>query len=144
MTLDKSYVEQNRASTERIRKFAKSSDEELQHRVDEQWTVAITLAHLAFWDRRAMYVLDRTEPEGKLSTLEIDTTVNDIGLPLFAAIPPREAPRLAIEEAEALDKRIERFPSELLEQIYNYNKRYVIRALHRNEQLDDVDRALNG
>jgi hypothetical protein len=104
--------------------------------------VAIALAHLAFWDRRVMYVPDGTERDSELFAAEIDVFVNDLSLPLWAAIPPKAAARLAIETAEALDARLEGFPPELLEEIYAYNKRWVIRALHRNEHLDDVDAAL--
>jgi hypothetical protein len=143
MTLDPSFIERNRASTQRIRALAaRLSDEELQHPVGEHWTVAIALAHLAFWDRRVMYVLDMTERDGKLFVPEIDIFVNDLSLPLWAAIPPRQAARIAIETAEALDKRLEGFPPALLEEIYAYNKRWVVRALHRGEHLDEVDAAL--
>jgi hypothetical protein len=143
MTLDQSFIERNRASTNRIRALAaRLTDEELQHPVGEHWTVAIALAHLAWWDRRVMYVLDMTERNGKLFVPEIDIFVNDLSLPLWAAIPPREAARIAIETAETLDKRLEDYPPALLEEIYNYNKRWVVRALHRGEHLDDVDAAL--
>jgi hypothetical protein len=143
MSLDSSYKDLNRASTERIKKLAASlTDEEMQTRVGEHWTVSIALAHLAFWDRRVMYVLDMTAREGKLFIPEIDIFVNDLSLPLWAAIPPREAARIAIETAEFLDQQLEGFPSLLLEEIYDYNKRWVIRALHRNEHLDEVDVAL--
>ena len=145
MTLDRSYVERNRASTERIRALAaRLSDAEMQHKVGEHWTVAIALAHLAFWDRRVMYVLDMTERDGKVFVPEIDIFVNDLSLPLWAAIPPREAARIAIETSEELDRRLEDFPPALLEEIYAYNKRWVVRALHRGEHLDEVDAALNG
>jgi hypothetical protein len=143
MTLDRTFVELNRASTNRIRALVtRLSDAEMQHPVGEHWTVAIALAHLAFWDRRAMYVLDMTERDGKLVIPEIDIFVNDLSLPLWAAIPPREAARIAIETAEMLDKRLEGFPLALLEEIHTYNKRWVVRALHRGEHLDDVDAAL--
>ncbi len=143
MPLDKSYLELNRASTERIRALAaRLTDEEMQTRVGEHWTVAITLAHLAFWDRRVMYVLDTTERDGKLFIPEIDIFVNDLSLPLWAAIPPREASRISIETAEECDRRLETFNPKLLEEIYNYNKRWVIRALHRDEHLDEADAAL--
>jgi hypothetical protein len=95
MTHDRSFVERNRASTDRIRAL-------------------------------------------------IDIFVNDLSLPLWAAIPPREAARIAIETAEALDKRLEDFPPALLEEINAYNERWVVRALHRGEHLDDVDAALKG
>jgi hypothetical protein len=118
------------------------SDDELQHPVGEHWTVAIALAHLAFWDRRVLYALDRTEKEGKLFAPIIDLLVNDLSLPLWAAIPPRQAARLAIDTADVLDKRLEAFPKLLLEEIFNHNKRWVMRSLHRSEHLDEVDRAL--
>src|SRR5574341_1714318 len=101
MALDRSYIELNRASTERIRALAaRLSDDEMQHKVGEHWTVAIALAHLAWWDRRVLYVLDMTEKDGRLFIPEIDIFVNDLSLPLWAAIPPRAAARIAIETAE--------------------------------------------
>ena len=143
MTVDRSYVELNRAATDRIRALAaRLTDEELQQRVGEHWTVAIALAHLAFWDRRVMQILDNTEREGRLSLFEIDILVNDISLPLWAAVPPRAAAALAVEAAEALDARLAGFPPELLAEIHAYNPRWVIRALHRNDHLDEVDAAL--
>jgi hypothetical protein len=46
MPLDKSFVEQNRVSTNRIHALAaRLTDEEMQHPVDEHWTVAIALVH---------------------------------------------------------------------------------------------------
>ena len=143
MALDQSFIELNRASTNRIREMAaRLSDEEMRTPVGEHWTVSIVLAHLAFWDRRVMYVLDMTERDRKLFIPEIDIFVNDLSLPLWAVIPPREAMRIAIETAEALDKRLETFSPALLEEIYTYNKRWVVRSLHRGEHLDEADAAL--
>ena len=143
MTLDPSYIEENRASTERIRELAgRLTDEEMQTKVGEHWTVAIALAHLAWWDRRVMYVLDMTARDGKLFVPEIDIFVNDLSLPLWGVIPPRDAARICIETSQMLDKQLEEYSPELLEEIFNYNKRWVIRALHRNEHLDEVDSAL--
>lgn len=143
--MDRSFVERNRASTDRIRELAgRLSDAELRHPVGDHWTVAIALAHLAFWDRRVMYVLDMTERDGRLFVPEIDIFVNDLSLPLWAAIPPRDAARIAIETAEELDRRLEAYPPALLQEIAAYNERWVIRALHRGEHLDEVDAALRG
>jgi hypothetical protein len=144
MPLDPTFKEQNRLSRERIHTLAERlSDAEMQTRVGEHWTVSIVFAHLAWWDRRVMYVLDMTEKDRKLFIPEIDIFVNDLSLPLWAAVPPREAARIAIETCETLDKRLEEYDPVLLEEIYNYNKRWVIRALHRNEHLDEADAALN-
>ena len=144
MTLDLTYKERNRASTERIRTLVgRLTDDEMQTKVGEHWTVSIALAHLAWWDRRVMYVLDMTKRDGKLFVPEIDIFVNDLSLPLWAVIPPRAAASICIETPEMLDKQLEEYSPDLLEEIFNYNKRWVIRALHRNEHLDEVDGALN-
>ncbi len=142
MALDRSFIERNRASTDRIRRIAGLSDRDMQTPVGEYWTVSIVLAHLAFWDRRVIYVLEKTEKDGKLYIPEIDILVNDLSLPLWAAIPPRDAARIAVESAETLDKRLEAFPPALLEQVQKYNKRWVDRSLHRNEHLDEAEEAL--
>jgi hypothetical protein len=141
--MDRSFVERNRASTGRIRTLAaRLSDDDLQTPVGDHWTVAIVFAHLAFWDRRVMYVLDKTKQDGRLFIPEIDIFVNDLSLPLWAAIPPREAARIAIQTAEELDRRLEAFPPALLAEIHTYNKRWVDRSLHRGEHLDEADVAL--
>ncbi len=141
--MDISLIERNRASTTRIRNMAaRLTDAQLRTPVGEHWTVGIVFAHLAFWDRRVIYVLDKTEKDGKLFIPQIEIAVNDISLPLWAAIPPREAARIAIETAEVLDHRLETFPPALLEQINAYNRRWVDRSLHRGEHLDEADEAL--
>jgi hypothetical protein len=142
--MDRSFVELNRASTDRIRALAgRLSDTEMLTPVGEHWTVAVVFAHLAFLDRRAHYVLDATESAGKVVNPDYNIFVNDLALPLLAAIPPREAARICIETAEAIDKRLEAYPPDLLELIRAEYKRYVFRAYHRNEHLDEAEAALN-
>ncbi len=143
--MDRSFIDLNHASRDRMQALAgRLSDAELLTKVGQHWTVGIVYAHIAWWDRRVMYVLDMTEKDGKLFIPEIDIFVNDLSLPLWAAVPPREAVRIALESAETVDKRLEEFPSVLLEEIYNYNKRWVVRALHRDEHLGEADAALTG
>ena len=143
MSLDLTFVEQNRLSRERIKSLAaRLTDEELLTPVGEHWTVAVALAHMVFWDRRVMYVLDMTKRNGDVFVPNLEIAVNDLSLPLWKAIPPREAARLCIESAEESDRRLEEYDRDLLEKIYEYNKRWVVRALHRNEHLDEVDAAL--
>ncbi len=140
--MDRSFVESNRAATGHIRRVAQVPDAQMQLPVGADWTVAITLAHLAFWDRRVQLVLDGTERDGKLFAVELNVLVNDMLLPTWAAVPAREAARLAVETAEALDRRLENFPAALLEQVYAHNERWVLRALHREEHLAEVEKAL--
>lgn len=143
MTLDRSFVELNRKATQRMRLLAaRLSDEQLRTPVGEHWTVAIVFAHLAFLDLRAQWVLDATEREGKVVNPDWDIFVNDLALPFWAAMPVRQAADFAIETAERLDKRLESYPPDLLELIHTERKRYVFRAFHRNEHLDEAEAAL--
>jgi hypothetical protein len=143
MSIDRSFVELNRAATDRMRTLAaRLSDEELQHPVGAHWTVAIVFAHLAFLDRRALWVLDASEREGAVVNPDYNIFINDVMLPLLAAIPPREATRLAVEAAEAVDKRLEAYPPDLLELIHAEYKRYIFRAYHRTEHLNEAEAAL--
>ena len=145
MGLDQSFIELNRTSTNRIRALAERlTDEELQQPVGEHWTVAITLVHIAFWERRVLDILTQSEREGKVIIPKINIVVNDLSLPIWAAIPPREAAQIAIEAAEAVDKRLEVYPPALIEELNAINERFVIRAIHRNEHLDEVESALMG
>jgi hypothetical protein len=145
MPLEPAIHDANQAATRRIRALAQRlTDEELRHPVGEHWTVAIALAHLAFWDRRVLDVLDRTERSGSVVELEVDIVVNDLSLPLWAAIPPREAARLAVESAEALDAWLDAFPSALVAAILTEHPRWVRRHLHRTEHLDEAEAALGG
>jgi hypothetical protein len=141
--MDRSFVERNGASRERMLALAERlTDDELRTRVGEHWTVAVVYAHLCWWDRRVMYVLDRTEADGALFVPEIDIFVNDLSLPLWAAVPPREAVRLALDNAAELDRRLEGYPPALLGEVFQHNPRWVLRALHRGEHLAEAERAL--
>jgi hypothetical protein len=142
MLVDRSFIERNRISTNRIREMAGLSDAEMGTPVGEHWTVAILLAHLAFWDRRVMLILDATERDHKITAAQIDIGVNDLSLPLWAAVPPREALRIASETAQALDQRLETFAPDLLAELQAVSPRWVDRSLHRNEHLDEAVAAL--
>lgn len=145
MPLDPNYNQLNRESTNRIKRIASNlTDEQMQIRVGEHWTVAIAFVHLAFWDRRVLATLEQTTMNGKLSIVEVDVVVNDLSLPLWATASAKEAIKLAIESAEELDNQLEKFPQDSLEEMYEHNKRLVVRALHRNEHLDEVEEALAG
>src|SRR5512143_1165739 len=108
MAVDPSFVQLNRASTERLRNLvSKLSDSDLVRPVYDGWSVAAVLAHIALWDQRAIYMLDRSERERTFINADLDRLVNDVVLPLLSAIPPHEAARIAVQTAAALDRRLE-------------------------------------
>ncbi len=57
-----SYIEQNTRERERLRGLVERlSDDELSRPVNEHWTVAGVLGHIAFWDARALVLADKLE-----------------------------------------------------------------------------------
>src|SRR5690349_18622419 len=113
MAVDRSFVERNRAETNRMRDLvARLSDDDFKRPVGDHWTVSVALVHIAFWDGRVLAILDALERQAKVVVHSIDIVVNDILLPQWAAIPPKEAAQLAISTAEELDRRLEKLPAD--------------------------------
>ena len=144
MSVDPAVVAANRAATARLRALAARPEADLRKPVGEHWTVATALVHLAFWDRRAHAALDRTEAEGAVAAVDVDVSVNDLSLPIWSAVPPVEAARLAVEAAEALDARIEGYPPELFAAVDATNPRWVRRSIHRDSHLAEAEAAAEG
>jgi hypothetical protein len=143
--VDTSYNSRNREQTERLKAMHQWSDETLAHRVGEHWTVGVALAHIAYWDSRTLAVLELSArhdlPRAWWSAVEAGA-VNDARLPIWLAVPPREALRQAIQTAEALDRVIDELPARILEAVMTERARSLDRSLHRAEHLDEVDRAV--
>jgi hypothetical protein len=144
---DRSYVEENTRERERMRALVERlSQDELRRPVNEYWTVAGVLGHIAFWDARILALSEKmrrgdpflpsdTEPE------DVDW-INDASRPLIHAIPPLDAARLALEIAEQTDARVAELPADRLWPTDPDSPIYASRAAHRGEHLDDVEAAL--
>jgi hypothetical protein len=142
MSLDPEIHAANRAATGRIRALGERTDEELRTRVGEHWTVAITLVHLAFWDRRSLDALRHSVDADRPVPTDLDIVVNDLSLPIWAAVPPREAVRLALDASTEIDEFVARLQSPLADELLASHVRWVRRSLHRNEHLDEAEAAL--
>jgi hypothetical protein len=127
-----------RALTERL------TDEELIFPIGNGWTIAVALAHLAFWDQRALFLLRKWKKDGvEASPIDIDIT-NDALLPLWLAVPPRKAANLAISSAEAIDRELEEAPTELINEIVSLGEKFrLYRSFHRKQHLDEIEEYLN-
>jgi hypothetical protein len=144
MAITPAFFRQNRESTQRMRDLlARLDDDGLRHTVGKDWTVAAALAHLAFWDRRAIVIIEQAQREGDVAYAELNGLINDILLPFLLAIPPRDAARIAVETAEEIDALLERCPPDLQEKLYAANERFIRRSLHRMLHLDEIDAELN-
>ncbi len=93
MTEDRSYIEENARSLERMRSLVDDlSEDELRRPVNEYWTVAGVLGHIAFWDARILALcdkLDRGVPFAASDTEPEDVDwINDASRALIHAVPP--------------------------------------------------------
>ena len=139
------FVTENAQQRNRLRLLVdRLTDEELCLPMESGWTVAVALAHLAYWDQRSLMLMRKWQREGvKLLPIDIDVT-NDSLLPLLLAIPPRTAARLAVSAAEAIDRELENASSELITAMEALGEDFrLYRSIHRKLHLDEIEGILN-
>ncbi len=146
--VDRSYIAENEAERERLKGLLQRlSDEELSRPMPAGWTVAAVLAHMAFWDARALSLMDKwargVVPSAADYEPEDIDWINDASKPLCLALAPRAAAQLALQLAEETDHRVETLSEGTLEQILALGQPFNLsRASHRKEHLDDIERYL--
>jgi hypothetical protein len=119
------------------------TDDELDHPMAAGWTVAGILAHLAFWDLRALALLRKWKQEG-IGPSPIDTDiVNEAMREHCTAIPPRLAAELALSAAAAIDEAIEQLDAPMLAAVETDGTTvHLNRAAHRQMHLGEIEQAL--
>ena len=146
-SLERSYVEQNDRERERLRALIERlSDDDLRRQVNEYWTVAAVLAHVAFWDARALWLADKIERGLPFSSSDVEpedvSWINEATRPLIHAIAPREAARLALSQAEQTDRRVASLPPTTMWPRNPESLLNAVRAEHRAEHLDQIEASL--
>jgi hypothetical protein len=149
MSIDRSYIEQNTRERERLRALvAGLDDEDLRGPVNDHWTVAGVLGHIAFWDARALALADRLERGVPFSPSDDEPEdvdwINDATRPLIHAIAPRDAAQLAVRLAEETDQRVASLPPDRMFPLLATSPLNPLRAAHRGEHLDEIEAALGG
>jgi len=147
VTSDRPYIEENDRERARLRELVEGLDEAaLRRPVNEYWTVAGVLGHIAFWDARVLALadkLDRGEPFAPSDAEPEDVDwINDASRALIHSVPPLDLARLSLEIAEETDARVATLPDDRLWPNDPHSPLYAVRATHRGEHLDDVDTAL--
>jgi hypothetical protein len=143
--VDRSFVAENNAERERLKTLVgRLSDEELSRPMAAGWTIAGVLAHMAMWDARGLYLMNKWESGAVPSKVDWEPEdidwVNDSAKPLCLALPPRRAAQLALELAEETDRRVEALSDKRLAQIMEVGQPFNLsRANHRKEHLDDIE-----
>jgi hypothetical protein len=149
---ERSFVAENDRERARMRAIVeRASDDDLAAKVNEHWTVAGVLGHIAFWDARAFVLADMLERGKPFTEAEREPEdvawINDSTRGLIHAIPPREAARVALRQAEDTDRRMAALAAELVARTWPKDPESPLnprRASHRREHLDDIEAALRG
>ena len=143
--MDRSFVAENAKARERLCSLVERLTEEaLGLPLGNDWTIAVALAHLAFWDQRRLVLMRKWKQSGvELLPLDIDV-INDSLLPIWRAIPPRAAADLAVASAQAIDRELEEASSDLIEAIEGLGEKFrLYRSLHRKLHLDEIEEVLS-
>ena len=139
--MDRSFVEENARAREKLHSLvAALTDEELKLPLGDDWTIAVALAHLAFWDQRSLVLMQKWKQQGVgPSPIDIDVT-NDSLLPIWRAVPPRAAAELAVSCAEAIDRELEEASPDLIDAIDSLGEKFrLYRSMHRKTHFDEIE-----
>jgi hypothetical protein len=118
------------------------SDEQLRRPVNDAWTIAGVLAHVAFWDARVEYLVhkhlrgapftpDDEEPE------DVDW-INEAARPFMHALVPRVAATISLEIAERTDALIASIPADQMYPADPASPINAVRATHRLEHVEEI------
>jgi hypothetical protein len=122
------------------------SDLQLGAMVNEYWTVAGVLGHIAFWDGCALHLAGKLQRQGQLTASDSEPGdvdwINDASRPLIQAIAPRVLAELAVSIAEATDELVASLSDDNLAGLDETSPLNLVRADHRGEHLDEIEAAI--
>jgi hypothetical protein len=143
MADDRPYIEANTRERERMRALIDGLDDDaLAASVNEYWTVAGVLGHVAYWDIRVLVLaekIDRGEPWAAGDADPDGDWLNDSTRPLIHAIRPRDAADLALRIAERTDARVAELPLDRMAPFDPASPIDARRSEHRGEHLDEIE-----
>lgn len=138
--MERDYVATNREATERLRALVERlSDDDLQRTLDNGWTVAVALVHIAFFDRRTARLAERWRRDGYGQSPYDADAINDAMLPAWQLIPPRAAANEALAAAAEADEAVANLPDDLLATIRERGGMRTNRAEHRNNHVAEIE-----
>ncbi|MFN8519982.1 MAG: DinB family protein [Chloroflexota bacterium] len=145
--MDRGYIQRNDESRARLRALLdRLTDDDLRARVGD-WSVAMSLAHLAFWDRFTHLRWVETVASGRavpVSTGSPQTDlVNEANVDLWArALDAAGIRAFVVEAAEDLDAHVAALPDALVEAAQAAGMdRHLDRSRHREDHLAPIEAA---
>jgi hypothetical protein len=142
------HIQSNNLTRERLcAVVARMNDADLHRELNDGWTVAAALVHLAFYDYRVVAMFRQWRRTGQVTPSPLDAEIiNDALLPVALNVVPRAAARLALEAAEAADASVAELELDpaLLEKIEAADDLHLRldRGHLRQEHVREIERAL--
>ncbi len=146
MPVSSAFAESNRRQSERLRMLVARLDASmLAVRLPNGWTVAVALAHIAFWDRQRMCLMRRWAAGNWCNGGYDGELFNEVLLPFLEAIPPDRAAEMAVTTAEEVDTFLLTVSDEVVEAaLARPDRPNLDRGSHREGHLDQIEEALAG
>ena len=144
MPVSDEIAQSNRTQTERLRALARRlTPEMLAVRLPRGWTVAVALAHIAFWDRQRLCLMRRWAAGDSCHGGYDGEVFNEVLLPFLEMIPADRVAALAVETAEEVDAFLLAVPDKVVEAaLARPDRPNLDRGMHREYHLDRIERAL--
>ncbi|WP_088259543.1 DinB family protein [Fimbriiglobus ruber] len=144
MPISAAFAESNRTQTERLRKLVgRLDDAMLAARQPNGWTVAVALAHLAFWDRQRLCLMRRWAAGNWCNGGYDGELFNETLLPFLEMIPPARAAEVALRTAEEVDAFLLSVPDEVVAAaLARPDRPNLDRGSHREGHLDQIEQTL--
>jgi hypothetical protein len=148
LKMDQLPLKENNTSRHRLDATVTTlADTNVDDTVTGEWTIAQTLAQLAFWDRWAAQLLIRWRSGGMPAPAVpdwYDTAIDAALAEQWKALPIATAAALALDAATAVDREIAHLESPVLAALTASGQIHLInRYTYRNAALDKIDQALS-
>ena len=144
MPVSDEIAQSNRTQTQRLRALARRlTPEMLALRLPRGWTVAVALAHIAFWDRQRLCLMRRWAAGVSCHGGYDGELFSEVLLPFLEMIPADRVAALAVETADEVDAFLLAVPDEVVEAaLARPDRPNLDRGMHREYHLDRIERAL--
>jgi hypothetical protein len=106
--MERAFITNNARERERLKSLvSRLTDAQLSLPIDNTWTIAVALAHLAFWDQRCLSLTRKWKSSG-VSPSPIDIDVTRVPAALWKALALGLPPTWPVSSAEAVDRELEK------------------------------------
>jgi hypothetical protein len=141
------FVQRNRSELERMTAIVERlSEDDLRMKVNEHWTVAGVLGHIAFWDAYAGILAGKVKNGERPSESDTESGdvdwINDSARVFIHAVEPKALAELAIRIADETDHLVASLDPQTMYPYDESSPLNAVRAEHRGEHLDEIEEAL--